>query len=272
MKKNSKRKHRSEGDKYYIPYLPDEVFNNLSPELREIQREYRVYHKVVHDINQRIKDNIELRKKLMDKINDDKLRLKERANDDYDDRGYEELMLSRFQKLAHLYEDYRFNVNISRINRSSKSFKKNKKDMETFGFINSEEGDYRRKTYGGDKITELFTYHAQVKGKDYEYGRINGLGEGRDKKVKTITLGTEETMRINLGLIYDEDWGKDSLEDVRWEWEYLIRAYTNWFLTTKGWKEFKLETISKEKLVDWLIKIGVNDTKGEFTKWIPKEG
>ena len=167
MKKNSKRKHRSEGDKYYIPFLPDEVFDNLSPELREIQREYRLYHRVVHDIKKRIKDNIELRKKLLDKINEDKERLNERANDEYDDRGYEELMLKRFQKLTHLYEDYRFNVNISRVNRSSSSFKKNKDDMEKLGFINSLEGDYRRKTYGGKKLSELFTYHAQIKSKDF---------------------------------------------------------------------------------------------------------
>ena len=272
MKKNSKRKHRSEGDKYYIPFLPDEVFDNLPPELREIQREYRLYHRVVHDIKKRIKDNIELRKKLLDKIKEDKERLKERANDEYDDRGYEELMLKRFQKLTHLYEDYRFNVNISRVNRSSSSFKKNKDDMDKLGFINSLEGDYRRKTYGGKNLSELYTYHAQIKSKDFSYGRIKGLEEGRDKKVKTITLGTEDVMRRNLELIYDEDWSTDSLKDVREEWEILIRGFTNWFLTTKGWKTFKLETVSKEKLTEWLIRMGVNNPKGEFSKWIPKEG
>ena len=74
MKKKSKRTHRSSGDKYYIPYLPDEIFNNLSSDEREIQREYRVYHRVVHDINKRITDNQLLIKKLRERIKEDKYR------------------------------------------------------------------------------------------------------------------------------------------------------------------------------------------------------
>jgi hypothetical protein len=272
MKSKSRRKHRSKDEKYYIPYLPDEVFNNLTPQQREIQREYRLYHRVVHDIKKRIKDNQNLKRKLSDKIRDDKNRLKERANDDYQDRGYEELMLKRYQKISHLYEDYNFLVNIAKVNRTSKSHKQNEDDMKNYGFINSTVGNFRKKVYKGKELTEVFHYHAQIKSKDFDYSRIKGLSPGKDKKVKTISLSTEESMRTNLGLIFDEDWSKDSIEDVRSEWEFLIRAFINWYLTTHGWKSLKTTSISKDKLTEWLIKVGVNEKNSEFQKWISKEG
>lgn len=254
MKKKSKRKHRSEGDKYYIPYLPDEVFNNLTPELKELQREYRRYHRVVHDINKRIESKMELRKKLMKEITEDTKRLKERANDDYDDRGYEDMMLYYYQKISHLYEVYNFDVYVTKTNRTSKSYKEKE-------FWN------RKKIYAGKEIGEVFTYYSQVKSKDYDYSLINGK-----KKLKGIALGTEEVMKRNLGLIYDEDWMDDDIEDVKSEWKVLIRAYSNYFLTTYGWSSFKEKTHSKEKITEWCIKNGVNNPNGDFHKWLPKEG
>ena len=260
MKKKSKRKHRSEGDKYYIPYLPDEVFNKLTPELKELQREYRRYHRVVHDINKRIESKMELRKKLMKEITEDTKRLKERANDDYDDRGYEDIMLNYYQKIAHLYEVYNFDVYVTRTNRTSKSFKEKE-------FWN------RKKVYAGKEIKEVYTYYSQVKSKDYDFSLIKGMNkETGAKKIKVISLGTEEVMKRNLGFIYDEDWMNDSLDEVKSEWKVLIRAYSNYYLTTNGWKSFKENTHSKDKITEWCMKNGVNNPNGDFYKWLPKEG
>ena len=272
MKKNSRRKHRSEGDKYYIPFLPDEVFNSLPPELKEIQRQYRVYHHTVHNIKKRIKDNTELRKQLLEKIKDDKIRLKERANDEYQDRGYEELMKFRFQKIAHLYDDYRFTVSISRINRSSKSYHENKSDMEKLGFINSKEGDYRKFTYGGKDIGEVYTFNAQIKSLSFPHSKIQGLSDGKNNKIKTISLGTEEVMRKNISLIFGEDLSEDNWDDIKADWIKVLKHFINWYLTKHDWKSLKLETISKDKVVEWCLKMGSDKIDSEFDNWYPKEG
>lgn len=269
MKKKSNRKHRSEGDKYYIPFLPDEVFNNLSPTLKEVQREYRIYHRTIHDINKRISDNQGMIKRLREQIENDRFRLKEKASENHED-GYEELMASRYQKLVHLYDDFKFSVSLSPKDRTSESYKKNQRDLEEYGELMDTEGDYRKKFYGGKEIGVVRSWNAQVKSDNYKYSLIPELEKG--KKIKNIILGTEEVMRMNLGTLYDLDYSKDDIEEIKDEWRTIVRAYSNWYITKKGWKGFKLDTHPKEKIVEWCIKMGINEKDGEFDNWISKEG
>ena len=53
MKKE--KKFRSEGDVFFMDYLPDEVFDNLSESERESYRLYRNNHRWIHDGNEKIK-------------------------------------------------------------------------------------------------------------------------------------------------------------------------------------------------------------------------
>ena len=53
MKKE--KKFRSEGDVFFMDYLPDEVFDNLSESERESYRIYRNNHRWIHDGNEKIK-------------------------------------------------------------------------------------------------------------------------------------------------------------------------------------------------------------------------
>ena len=80
-------------------------------------------------------------------------------------------------------------------------------------------------------------------------------------------------MRKNLGLLYPKiDFSEDSIDEIKEEWRTIIKAYTNWFLTKKKWIGLKTDTHPKEKIVDWCIKMGINEKNPEFDKWIPKEG
>ena len=49
-------------------------------------------------------------------------------------------------------------------------------------------------------------------------------------------------------------------------------SYSNWFLTKKKWGGLKNTTHPKENIVDWCIKMGINEKNGEFENWIEKEG
>ena len=276
MKNKSRRTHKSSSEKYYIPFLPDEVFKNLSPELRKIQQEYRTYHRTLHGIKERITTNEQLIKKLREEINNDKIRIKKRANEQYDDRGYEDLVHFRYNKLHHLYEDYKFSVSVYKKDVSSKSYKMNQKDMEHYGKLQTNEwsGKTRKQFYGGKKIGEVFTYWAQVKSNNYEHSTIpDMIGDKGNKKIKNFSLGTEEVMRKNLSLMYPKfDFSEDTLDEIKNEWRTIIRAYSNWYLTKNNWKGLKTETHPKETVVNWCIKMGINEKYGEFEKSIEKEG
>ena len=271
MKKKSNRTHKSSKEKYYIPYLPDEVFENLTPELRKTQQEYRTYHKTLHGIRERINTNELLIKKLKGEIENDKYRIKKGANEKYPEDGYEELVGFRFEKLSHLYDDYKNSISITRKNRSSSSFKKNQEDLEKYGRLETTEGNMRKQFYGGKEISEIITFNAQIKSNNYLHSYING--DSSNKKIKNISLGTEEVMRKNLGLLYPKiDFSEDSIDEIKEEWRTIIKAYTNWFLTKKKWIGLKTDTHPKEKIVDWCIKMGINEKNPEFDKWIHKEG
>ena len=242
----------------------------IQPELRKIQQEYRTYHRTLHGIRERINTNEQLIKKLKEEIKKDKYRIKERANEKYPEDGYEELVGRRFEKLSHLYDDYKFSVSITRTNRSSDSFNKNQKDMELLGKLNTTEGNSRKQFYGGKKIGKVITWNAQIKSNNHKHSLIPDIGD-QNKKIKNISLGTEDVIRKNLGTLYDLDYSKDDIEEIKNEWRTILRTYSNWYITKKGWKGLKLDTHSKEKIVDWCIKMGINDN-GEFDKWIEKEG
>ena len=272
MRNKSRKTHKSSKEKYYIPFLPDEVFKNLSPELRKIQQEYRTYHRTLHGIRERINTNEQLIKRLKEEIVKDKHRIKKGANEKYPEDGYEELVGFRFEKLSHLYEDYKFSVSVTRKNRTSDSFKKNEKDMKLYGKLNTTEGESRKQFYGGKKIEEVFTYNAQIKSDNYNFSYINN-NKSTGKKIKNISLGTEEVMRKNLSKMYPTiDFSEDTLDDIKDEWRTIIRAYSNWFLTKKKWSGLKTTTHPKENIVDWCIKMGINEKNGEFENWIEKEG
>ena len=49
------KKFRSEGDVFFMDYLPDEVFDNLSESERESYRLYRNNHRWIYDGNEKIK-------------------------------------------------------------------------------------------------------------------------------------------------------------------------------------------------------------------------
>ena len=68
------------------------------------------------------------------------------------------------------------------------------------------------------------------------------------------------------------DFSEDTLDDIKDEWRTIIRAYSNWFLTKKKWGGLKNTTHPKENIVDWCIKMGINEKNGEFENWIEKEG
>jgi len=81
------KKFRSEGDVFFMDYLPDEVFDNLSESERESYRLYRNNHRWIHDGNEKIKRLESQIQKLKEEIKITKGKIK---GDDYHD-GWESI-------------------------------------------------------------------------------------------------------------------------------------------------------------------------------------
>jgi|TARA_B100000035_G_scaffold288681_1_gene274498 hypothetical protein len=265
--KSKKRKHRSEKSRYYIPFLPDDIFNNMNEKDREHQRLYRTYHRTIFDLEKKISDNQLKIQKLKNEIKECKFRLNTKSTEESED-GYKELMIYRWQRISHYYEDYQFNVSIERRNRSSKTFKKNRDGDEGF---NKERLASDRRTYGGKEIGELFTYQAKVQASNYKFSIISELPDN-NRKLKSIQLGTEEVMRMNLVKLYnDEDYLTDDLDIVRDEWRTIILAFSNYYIHKKKWLGFKVDTISKDDVMNWCNKMKISEKENEFDNWIPQK-
>lgn len=177
-------------------------------------------------------------------------------------------MIYRWQRISHYYEDYQFNVSIERRNRSSRTFKKKRDGDEGF---NRERLASDRKTYGGKEIGELFTYQAKVQASNYQHSIISELPIN-NRKLKSIQLGTEEVMRTNLVKLYnDEDYLTDDLDIVRDEWRTIILAFSNYYIHKKKWLGFKVDTISKDDVMNWCNKMKISEKENEFDNWIPQK-
>lgn len=231
-----KRKYVGENLKWFMDFLPEDVYKSLSKEDFTHYREYRRYQRFIGDSNIRVDKMEKQIKSLQEKVKQEKLKIK---GIDSEHSGWEEKMKIHYDHISNLHKDFSFWCSISIRNRTSVSQKirdgkvrKNKLDTE-FGI--------EKKQYGEKGLKTNFLWYSRIENSKHRCG---------------IYLGKEENIRKFLSELYKEDWSKDDVDDVKTEMKGIISQYSRHKIFNSTWEQFKLETHNLKSIKDWCDKVG----------------
>ena len=252
-----KNKYRTDGDKFFLNYLPPKLFDKLNESKREHYREYRRYHLAIFNTNERVeklRNQIEkIKKQIL--IEKDKLKA-----DDYKD-GYNLKMKLHYNHLSDLDKKYKFNVSGSWRDKSSRSYK------ESVGILSTDKRDstkvsFVQKTFKGKKIEKRESLYLHISSTDSTLKELK-QSESLPSNRKNIAFGGLENCRLALSEIYNEDWSKDDKDIVKDEVKIVVRGYVRYYIFKKGWSKFVRDTHSRDKIVEWSKGLG-----DDFYNWI----
>lgn len=231
-----KRRYVGEKLKWFMDFLPDEVFNSLSEEEQVNYREYRRYQRFIGEGNQKIEKYQRQIESLNKKIKKEKEKIK---GIDTEHSSWEQKMKIHYYEINHLYKDFTFGVSITRRDRSSKSQKI--KEGRIRKNVLDEDYGVEKNTYKGKEITKNYLWYSRVSTSKYK---------------PSIYLGKEENLRLFLGELYDEDWSKDDIDTVKDELRSIISQYTRYKVFHTDWKTFDSETHNLQTIKEWCDKMG----------------
>ncbi len=108
-----KKEYRSKGEKFFLEYLPTEVFDSLKPKERENYKKYRDNHRYMFNGKVQIKKWEEEISKLKDKIKSKKLQIN---GDDSkglgESVGWKVKMVKGYEGVQKYSDDFQFNISI----------------------------------------------------------------------------------------------------------------------------------------------------------------
>jgi hypothetical protein len=224
--KKSRKKYVGEGTKFFINFLPDDIFNSFSEEEKLSYREYRRYQRFCGEGGLRIKKyQLEI-EKLTQKINEERKKIKGIMDED----GWEKKMEFFYNDVSHLDKNLKLNVSIEKRNRISKSKKVEDGELKVMSY------ERTNKTYKGKKLDNNFKF----------YGRVENLSNRKD-----FYFGDEVDMRKGLEEIFFEDWSKDDFDSVKDELKSIMSQFSRYHIFKSNWMEFKVGTYNIKSLVEW---------------------
>jgi hypothetical protein len=224
--KKSRKKYVGEGTKFFINFLPDDIFNSFSEEEKLSYREYRRYQRFCGEGGLRIKKyQLEI-EKLTQKINEERKKIKGIMDED----GWEKKMEFFYNDVSHLDKNLKLNVSIEKRNRTSKSKKVIDGELPTISF------ERVNQTYGGKEVKKNYKF----------YGRVENLSNRKD-----FYFGDEVDMRKGLEEIFFEDWSKDDFDSVKDELKSIMSQFSRYHIFKSNWMEFKVGTYNIKSLVEW---------------------
>ena len=230
-----KKDYRSKGEKFFLEYLPTEVFDSLKPKERENYQKYRTHHRYIFEGNQQIKKLEKEISKLKDKIKDKKLQI----NGDEENSGWKQKMMIGYEGVQQLSKDWKFNISVGFRYRKSKILK-NEENYES-GKIGTKKDLRNQTTFKGETL----------KSNPSLYLRIT-----RTKDVfKNLYVGSEEDVRREIGNLNKEDWSKESLELLKDEVRYMYSSYIRYHVFHSNWKEFFKGKHSFPSVIEWSKKM-----------------
>ena len=231
-----KKDYKSRGEKFFLEYLPKEVFDSLKSKERENYKKYRDNHRYVFNGKNQIKEWEEEISKLKDKIKGKKSQI----NGDEENSGWKQKMMIGYQGIQQYSRDYQFNISIGFRYRKSEILK-NKEDYE-LGKKGSKK-DLRDQTHFKGKILQP---------NPKLYLRIT-----RTKDVfKNLYVGSEEDVRREIGNLYKEDWSKEPLDTLKDEVRVIYSTYIRYNVFHSNWKDFFKGKHSFPSVIEWSKKMG----------------
>ena len=234
MKK--KRKYVGENLKWFMDFLPEEVYNSLSKEDFEHYREYRRYQRFIGESNIRTDKMKKQIKVLQNKVNQEQLKIK---GVDSEQSGWEQKMKIHYDHISNLHKEFPFWCSISKRNRTSVSKRTKDGDVR----VNKKDNEFgvTKNKYGNKELKDNYLWYSTVENSKHSFG---------------LYLGKEENIRNFLSELYNEDWIKDSIEDVRSEMKIIISQYSRHKIYHSNWEQIELETHNLQSLKEWCDKVG----------------
>lgn len=226
-----KKDYKSRSEKFFLEYLPQEVFDSLKPKEREDYKKYRDNHRYMFNGKNQIKKWEEEISKLRDKIKEKKLQI---YGDD-ENSGWKQKMMIGYQGIQHYSKDFQFNISIGFRYRKSEIYKN--------------EEDYKLGKKGSKKPLREQTH---FKGKKLQPNPKLYLRITRTKDVfKNLYVGSEDDVRREIGNLNKEDWSKESLELLKDEVRYMYSSYIRYHVFHSNWKEFLKGKHSFPSVIEW---------------------
>ena len=231
-----KKDYRSKGEKFFLEYLPTEVFDSLKPKERVNYKKYRDNHRYMFDGTNKIKEWEEEISKLREKIKEKKSQI----NGDGEYSGWKEKMMIGYEGFQILSNDFQFNISIGFQTRKSKILK-NEDDYKT------------RKKRSKQDLRNQTTF----KGKPLQSTPRIILRISRTKDVsRNLHVGSEIDVRREISNLTKEDWSKESIGYVKEELRFLYSSYVRYQVFHSNWKEFFKGKHSFSSVIEWSKKMG----------------
>lgn len=225
MKK--KKRYVGEGQKWFVDFLPKEVFNSLTDEERVNYQGYRNYQRHIGDSSVKISNYQKEIEKLNKLIKDEQFKIK----GDFENGGWEMKVKMFYDKITHIDKNFQLNCSIERRDRTSLSKRYIDGEVKTFKKV-----PILKKQYGEKDIKRVYKI----------YGRVENT-----QHRKQIYFGDEKEIRKVMTEIYDEDWNSDPYEYLKDELRILVSQYSRYKIFHQKWEGFLKETHNMKSVKDW---------------------
>ena len=224
---NKKKRYIGEGLKWFVDFLPNEVFNSLSKEERVNYQGYRNYQRHIGDSNLKISNYQKQIEKLTNLIKDEQFKIR----GDFENGGWELNMKMFYDKINHIDKNFHLNCSVERRDRTSISKKINDGELVRF-----KKDHILKKTYGETEIGKVYKLYGRVENSTYR---------------QQIYLGDETNIRLVLGKLLDEDFSNDPYDILKDELRILMSQYSRYLIFHKKWEGFKGETHNLNSMIEW---------------------
>lgn len=224
---NKKKRYIGEGLKWFVDFLPNEVFNSLSKEERVNYQGYRNYQRHIGDSNLKISNYQKQIEKLTNLIKDEQFKIR----GDFENGGWELNMKMFYDKINHIDKNFHLNCSVERRDRTSISKKINDGEIVRF-----KKDHILKKTYGETEIGKVYKLYGRVENSTYR---------------QQIYLGDETNIRLVLGKLLDEDFSNDPYDVLKDELRILMSQYSRYLIFHKKWEGFKGETHNLKSMIEW---------------------
>jgi hypothetical protein len=232
-----KKSYLSKNEDLFFDYLPEEVFNSLTPEERVHYREYRRYHHLLFQSKKKVESMEKQLLKLKSKIKEERTKWKNhdvvREGDVYEVEGWNSTLKHHYAFISELDKKFKLQSKIEYRDRTSRSLK-------------IQMGKSKRKflervsnTYDGKPLIERRSF----------VGRIISVGE---KHNVSFYLGTEESVRNTLTPIFGDSVLTESINRLKIRITPLMVQYTRYTVFHHGWAELKSKKKNLQLLLDWV--------------------
>jgi hypothetical protein len=294
-----KRDYKSRGEKYFIEFLPPDIWDNQSTEERKYYNQYRNNHRWIFEGKQKIKEYEKQIEKLKKKVKEKEKQIK----------VWNGKMLEGYSEIGYLSKDYEFNcsVNLRKIKPRRLIMIEKGREHEMRKHYNSSDiwGDTTKRgtkrnnpSHSNPKINlfqmgvkghlksvedskklesqPLFEPKRNLTVKEKYYVRIepklNQRFEGR-RWIRNLYVGEKKNVIELLDKSNNEiDWKRKQEKTIRNNLREIYKGYVRYQIFKNGIQNIKVGDKSNElsqhpldKVMNWVVDIG-----DDITDWMDK--